>query len=149
MSYLDLTEGIQARLSSIPEVQHIYHGEPVAVQVTPFVYFLFDSFERVDTRLVAMRYTVMIRALVQWHENERAERELAHLVNAIPDAFNSAGIDSDGHRFPTLGGRVNRATIVRAESGEVGGFFSIGGITYRGASFVLQVDEKAAAGTGI
>jgi len=151
VSYTAAVAGLLARLRSVDGLAAVVHGEPTAVHEAPMVYVLFAGLGRDQSRgqLVANVYRVDVRLVVAWQDNAAAEDELASFVNAIPAAFDAAGIDGAGHRYATLGGAVNVARVAGARSGEASGFHVIAGTTYRTATFEIEIVDKGAGGSGI
>lgn len=108
--YNDVLEGLHERFATI-EGLSIGDGEPTSVQVFPYMYSLFDRFERSQAGSVTvMRYYTIHRLCIQWQDTHVAEQTLRLYLDRIP-----ASIDAD----PKLNGRINSglATMIEASSG--------------------------------
>ncbi len=129
MSYEQVVDGLHARYATISAVKVVLDYEPTAVQNSPLIYTVLDSFTREHAgTMVYMRYRVLSRLCIRWQSPEHAEQTLISLVNAIPQA-----IDADRR----LGGVVRDATV---QAGD-GGWVTIGGSEYRSLDFYVEVQE--------
>ncbi len=140
MALPDVIDGLAERLQAVA-VDKVLTYEPASLQVGKAIYFLIASFTRERAaQVVAMRYRIAVRIAVKLQDNERAEQELAALINPVCAVL-------DGVDGVTLGGRVNQGGA-SAPDGEAG-YVDIGNTRYRYCDVFVSVTEKGAYGSGI
>jgi hypothetical protein len=136
MSYSEVVAGLKARYATLSAIKVRLDGEPTAVQDSPLIYTVLDSFKRAyKGTVVEMRYRLMSRLCIRWQYPEQSEATLISLVNAIPLA-----IDADWR----LSGAARGASVQTGDAGWV----SIGGIEYRTLDFYIEVLEVGALESG-
>ena len=130
--FRDILDGLVATLGRVEGIKQVLDYEPTAIQTTPLVYLLLDSFEReVKAGLVQERYRILVRTCIQWQNNRGAEEQLVGFVTTIP-----AAVDAD----PTLGGAITSG-LARMLSGSTG-FLTVGGAMYRVLDLYADVFAK-------
>lgn len=142
MSYEAANEGLTEVLQSVTGLTRVLDYEPSSIPSTPMVYHLLDSFSRTqEGQVTVMRYRKLIRLIVLWQDNEKAEQKVIPFVNAIP-----AALDAD----PQLGGRIERGFArVSPDADAIAGFVRIGGVMYRSLDIFADIVDKAAYQSGI
>lgn len=139
MSALTVYNGLETVLLGISGLQAVILGEPTAIQITPAIYTVYESFDRPlhnnppARNLYGMKHVFALRLVILWQDNPEAERQLLTLLDAIPDA-----IDAN----PRFGGAITKG-IAYITSG-ITGFATIGAL-YRIVDYSLTVLEKRAA----
>ena len=135
MSYPATIAGLKERLESVDGLNLVLDYEPTSLQRLPAVYILLDSFRQVG-ELPVYIYRILVRLLVRWQDNEKAEWELMPFVNSIPAAI---------HADPTLGGLlVGGRANVDPDAPAIAGFVRIGGTMYRSLDVYLMVKDREA-----
>lgn len=132
MSYQTVLDGLQERLETLPGIVDVLQYEPSSFGDTPLVYLLLDhSEDATAAQVVGTRYFVLMRLVVKWTDNEKAELDIIPYVDSIP-----AAIQADRQ----LGGRIIRGMATKP--GSEGGFIDTGGVRYRIVDFVTEVLDK-------
>lgn len=153
MSYAAAIEGVLERLATVPGLVTVESGERAGDREPPpnlpLAYTLFDGFDRsVSGQIISNKYRVLIRLLVAWQGNGDEEAQIAAFVNSVPAAFDPGVKDGDGHSYATLGGRVNIAQLLSAESGDSLGFATYARHFCRIITYRLEITDKSAVGSG-
>ena len=131
MSYSVVNDGVQAMCESIAGVSTVLDYEPSSVQDLPAIYHFLDSFRPVGELSVYV-YRKVIRLLIRWQDNERAEQELVPFVDSIPAKV----VDT---KF--LGDRIR--IDVSTEAPAIAGFVRIGGTMYRSLDVYVDITDKS------
>lgn len=130
--YTDISTGLLHAVSTVPQLKVILDYEPNALHDAPAFYLTLVSFKRQQHGgVTAMRYFCRGRIAVKWTDNERAEQELALLVNQVPMA-----IEADQQ----LG---LQRVIVAVTDGQAQ-YMDISGVTYRVLDLLIDALEKGA-----
>lgn len=113
--------------------------EPDVVHAPHLLYTLLADFKR-DTagQVTTMRYRLLHRLVIQWQDNQEAERVLRSFVHPIPAAF-----DAD----PLLGNLITKG-LARISDG-ASGFVVISNTKFRCLDFFSDIPTKATYRSGI
>lgn len=138
MSYATVLAGLHAAFGTVDGITVTLAYEPRAIQVTPTLYSLLDSFEVINDNVFGAtpdyRYRVLHRLVFAWQDNEQAEAALIPFVNAIPEAV--------------FGYEALRTTITNGGYSYIvagdAGWVDIGNVTYRSLDFYSETLEHAA-----
>jgi len=132
MSYQTVLDGLQEALKTLPGLVVVLQYEPPAFDDTPFMYLLFDrSVDATVGQVLGTRYTVTMRLVTLWQDNEEAEKDIIPYIDSVPAAI---------HADRTLGGRLTSG-LARV-TGSEGGFVDVGAVRYRVVDFVADVLDK-------
>lgn len=135
--YAECVVGLRETIGAAHGELKMLDYEPTSIQQPPAMYFLLDSFERVQAgQVVTMTYHIKCCLCIRWQDNERAEREIEPYVNSIPASVSAT---------PYLGFlQAGYASMSGAKSG----FKDIAGTTMRIVEFMADVLEKGTIGSG-
>lgn len=134
MTYLTCLEGLEAVLATVSGITVLLRGEPQAVQDTPLLYSLFDSFDEEDSDNAAhksIRWRTLHRLCIPWQDNPEAEAQLIAFLESIPDAVAAN---------PKLSNRLHHNGYARITAGDAG-FVTIANIEFRTCDFFSEVLE--------
>lgn len=155
MSTLNALVGIEERLAAVAGLS-VTRGVPSQITDAlprPLAYVLFDGMGVLQPGRTAgsavyvgskPRFTIGI--LVDYvDDTAAAETTLLNTLDDVRDTFSASATDANGHRYATLGGRVNMTIITDIQSGLGSGLQEIDGIPYRQALIGLEVTIKGAS----
>lgn len=135
--YSQCVAGLKTTVAAAHSGLTVLDYEPTSIQQTPAIYFLLDTFKRVEAgQVVTMTYRIRARLCIPWVDNQAAERQIEPYVNSIPACI----LASPRLGFLTAG----YAWVDEGESG----FRDIAGTTMRCVDFFVNVLEKGTADTG-
>jgi hypothetical protein len=139
VAYPDVVRGLVEVIEGMNGIAAVHDYEPTSIGNTPTAYLLLDGAERVSKGgISAFRYSILLRVVFNWIDNEQAEREVMQFVNPVTVAI-ERGASLNGALTHGMAG-VTRVQAV---------FVVIGGVLYRALDFYLGVLEKGARGETI
>lgn len=137
--YDDAVTGVVERLQSVSALKAVLKYVPATIQAAPLAWVIYDSHKRRSSGpTTIVNYRLRVTVALSWQDTEQSEGELIPLINEVP-----AAIDQD----PQLGGRVTEGVATQPDA--TGGWYTIGGVTYRTIDFYVEVPEAGAYQSGI
>lgn len=136
MAYPEIVAGLIEVLEGVGGLAAVLDYEPTSIGATPTAYVLLDGAERVSKGGVsAFKYSVLVRVVFNWIDNEQAEREVMQIVNPVAVAIESGA---------SLGGALTHgmASVTRMQAV----FVTINSTLYRALDYTISVLEKGARG---
>lgn len=139
VSYTEVRAAVHARLKQVPGILLVTPNEPRVLQISPAIYTLFAGFRRhVEGQQEKITYRMIHRLCVKWIENERAEEQLAELVNPI-----LRGLTYDPQLSGLIGGGL--VTVADGEAGYMALGENPGILSHRTLDFNQEVLTKGPA----
>jgi hypothetical protein len=136
--YQQVVAGLVAALRArVPALKSVLDYEPARVDATPMAYVLFDASSILPAgQLSARHFRPLVRVVVQWVDNEQAERQIAQFVDQV-----IAAVDAD----PFLGGAITSgyARVIEQQ----GVFVVINKTTYRALDCTIDALSKVPYGS--
>jgi hypothetical protein len=137
--YPEIRAAVHARLKQIPGILLVTPNEPRVLTISPTIYTLFAGLTRhVEGQQEKLTYRMIHRLCIKWVENERAEEQLAELVNPV-----LRGLTYDPQLSGLIGGGMVSVTTVEA------GYMALGEnqgiLTHRIVDFTQEVLTKGPA----
>lgn len=129
-----LVAALQAR---IPSLKRVLDYEPTAIHAAPMAYVIFDASTVLPAGQRSVRhFRPVVRVVVPWVDNERAEQQIAQYIDQVIGA-----VDAD----PYLGGAISSgyARVIEQQ----GVFVVIGKVTYRALDSTIDALAKVSYGS--
>lgn len=115
-TYPEVRAAVHARLRRVPGIVLVLANEPRILQVSPAIYSLFAGLRRaVVGQQAQVTYLMTHRLCVKWVDNERAEEQLAELIDPV-----LAALADD----PQLSGLVSAGLVTMPEA--TSGYMALG-----------------------